>query len=216
MGIRALCAAAAVVAGMGSAEAATVANYDFWLRYEGTAFRDLSYASADETTDIDFYGSTGPKEMPDGVKSTLFRGLQIGDVIRAVVQVVHPDVPVEDDPYYGNGGRTPICQIGPWDCTATNYTFPQTDGFFLAFDDVWDLDLKVVVGSAFIVDFWAGAYGNGIETTDDGLYLYTYNRSHDTFTVVDQPAPVPLPATAALLPMGIGALAMMRKRRKSG
>lgn len=58
--------------------------------------------------------------------------------------------------------------------------------------------------------------------TWDGNLSGTVGYSYDArpfFTSADatwtvQPAPVPLPSTAALLPLGIGALAVMRKRRR--
>lgn len=54
---------------------------------------------------------------------------------------------------------------------------------------------------------WDGEEGQIIYTSDNRPY---YEEVRATLT----PAPVPLPATVALLPFGIGAFAVMRRRRR--
>lgn len=59
---------------------------------------------------------------------------------------------------------------------------------------------------------WDGEVG-GFFYQDDG---YPWSRSvRAGMSLGEAPAPVPLPAGAALLPFGLGALAVMRKRRRS-
>lgn len=217
MSIRTLCVAAAIAVGVGQAEAATTVDYDLWLRYEGTAFTSIDYAESGPDGDLLFEGDTSVDAMLPGTKSHLFGSVAIGKIVHLVMKIVHPDIPVEDNPYYGNGGRTPICQMGAWDCTGTNYTssdfrngIPGVD-FANARDDEWSLMGSILPGSTVFVSFWAFGHAPYPHYSDDGAYQYWYDSEYSSFTVV--PSPVPLPATAALLSIGIGALAMMRRRQ---
>ncbi|MGN7867811.1 VPLPA-CTERM sorting domain-containing protein [Paracoccus sp. 22332] len=211
MGIRALCAAAAVVVGVGSAaEAATTVSYDLWLRYEGTAFTSAFHETTGDP-DTTVTGDFAADDMLPGMKSYLFGAIPVGEVIHFVATMVHPDQPVEDDPYYGNGGRTPVCQFGVWDCTKTNYIDPTK--FLFSWDDKWQVAGGVETGSTLMVELWSTSLPFPMYS-DDGRYSYGYDYEYSYFTVVADPAPVPLPATAALLPLGIGALALMRRRRR--
>lgn len=219
MSFRSLVAAAAVVVGIGqAAEAATYteATYNLFVRYEGTAFSDVSFHPIAH----DHYGFDGKDIQADdtslGLKSYLFGIPTIGTIFQFAVTVMHPDVPFHV-PYYGNGGYTPACQLGPWGCTATDQTEISPGGFSLAYDDDWWTSVDAQVGSSFEVNF--SSTHSPTQTpyvTADGnhWYWYDYETSYFTVLAVDAPAPVPLPATAALLPLGIGALAVLRKRRK--
>lgn len=220
MKLGAIVAAAVVAVGVGQAEAATysTATYDMFVRYEGTAFTRVSFAPITH----DHYGfedkdiEAGDTSL--GLKSYLFGLPAIGTIFQFSITLVQPHVPVEDDYYYGNGGRTPVCQLGPWDCTATNYTEIRPNGFSAYHDDEYWMNVSTAVGSTFDVGFWsthAREQGRPFIAAD-GNHYYWYNDEYSRFTVLDvnAPAPVPLPATAALLPLGIGTLAMMRKRRR--
>lgn len=219
MGIRALCAAAAVVVGVGSAaEAATYTSvsYDMFVRYDGTAFTDVDYYPiahdhySFENKDI----SAGDTSL--GLKSHLFGLPAIGTIFQFTVNILHPDIPYHV-PYYGNGGSTPVCQLGPWNCTATDQTNISANSFSLAYDDDWWMSVNAQEGSTFEVGL--SAIYSGVQTpliTADGMHMYWYDYETSYFTIlgVSQPAAVPLPATAALLPLGLGALAMLRRRRR--
>lgn len=219
MGIRSLCAAAAVVVSVGQAEAATFTTkmYDLFVQYEGTAFYDVDLAPIKH----DHYGfedkdiEAGDTSL--GLKSYIFGLPAIGTIFQFSLKIMHPDVPFHV-PYYGNGGTTPVCQLGPWDCTSTDQTSLGPNGFSLAYDDDWWMSVQPEVGKSF--DVWFSAKYSAVSTphvTADGIHYYWYNDERSRFTVlaVSEPAPVPLPATAALLPLGIGALAAMRKRRRN-
>jgi hypothetical protein len=70
---------------------------------------------------------------------------------------------------------------------------------------------------------------DGLWTDFGGFNRFSWNAGTGAITLLDdgtpweqvtqlsltEVAPVPLPATAALLPLGLGALAMMRRRRKA-
>ncbi|VDS07595.1 hypothetical protein PARHAE_00772 [Paracoccus haematequi] len=219
MGIRALCAAAAVVVGVGSAaEAATyrTTSLEMTVRYDGTHFSDVSYYDAKEGDAI-FQGDVEAGDTSLGLQSYLFGFPEIGTVFDFIVTVIVPLVPI-DDYYYGNGGRTPVCQLGPWDCTDTNRTYGGNESIFLAWDDDWIVEGPLQVGQSIEV-FYHMIYGgnDGIMYTNDGSHVYSHEIEYSYFTVlsVDRISPVPLPATSALLPLGLGALAVLRKRRKS-
>lgn len=221
MYIRSLCAAAVVAVGVGQADAATVVNYDLWLRYEGTAFEDVFYASTDPESNYYVEGDFAADAMLPGMKSHLFGSIAIGDIIHMMMRIVHPEVPDDNDLVHGNGGRTPICKIGAWSCVKTNYTsaagfsgWPNEDVFTIAYEDIWYLTGETSIGSHITANFWTGAADFPF-TSDDGRYWYWYDYEFSNFTVVPPPSPVPLPATVALLPLGVGALALMRRRRRS-
>ncbi|MFC3628187.1 hypothetical protein ACFOM8_01870 [Paracoccus angustae] len=219
MGIRSLCAAAVAVVGIGqAAEAATytTTNYDLTVRYEGTVFDSVLYSSLFGEEDDKYYGYVPAGDTSLGLQSYLFGAPAISTTFRFTVSILDPLVPITE-PFYGNGGRTPVCQLGPWDCTRTNRTSLDPYGFFLAWDDDWIISGAPTVGSSIEVFFHA-IYGDteGTFYTTDRSHAYSYSFETSNFTVlsVNDPAPVPLPATAALLPLGLGALAVMRKRRR--
>ncbi len=218
MGIRVLCAAAVVAVGVGQAEAATYTTleYDMFVRYEGTSFSDVSFHPISHS----HYGfdrkdiEAGDTSL--GLKSYLFGLPAIGTIFQFSLKVVHPHIPVPE-PYYGNGGRTPVCQLGPWDCTSTNTTGFYGSQVMAAKDDEWWMYLSPTVGASFDVGFWSTYARPGSPfVSADGDHWYWYRDEASRFTVlsVSSPAPIPLPATAVLLPVAIGALAMKRKRRK--
>lgn len=205
----------AVAAALGicqAANAATIVEADLWLRYEGTAFSNLTHASTIDP-DYEYQGDLAAGDTLPGVQSYLFGPMTVGDIVRLSIKIVHPDVPVLDDRYYGNGGRTPVCQFGAWDCTETNSTQFIDKGFALAFDDKWSMKIGTQVGDGATVNFWS-TYVSSPIVSDDGEFVYWYGDEDSFFTVVPPPSPVPLPAAAALLPMGIGALAVLRRRRR--
>lgn len=221
MSIRSVIGAAVVAVGMGSAaDAATYtrASYDLTVRYDGTSFSGVHYSNIDPEIPDQHFSEVAPDDRSLGLKSHLFGLPEFGTVFQFVVDIVHPDVPGLSDPYYGNGGRTPVCQLGPWDCTETNKTSIDPLGFYLQWDDDWYMNVPAQAGSSFFVYYSAtyGSNGPGTQFTDNGNgYSYESEDSYFTVIAVNSPAPVPLPATAALLPLGIGALALMRRRRRS-
>ena len=78
--------------------------------------------------------------------------------------------------------------------------------------------MNFMVGSVFDVGFWSTyARQDGPFVTTDGLHGYFYVDEYSQFTILDikDLAPVPLPSAIALLPLGLGALAFMRKRRRT-
>lgn len=213
VGIKAMCAAAALAIGAGQAEAATytTVNYDLYLRYEGSVFTDftaIDLASGRE------YSSPGyPIEDPLGlnVPNKKFPSVAVGDIVRFIATVIFPDDPNEVVGQYGNGGSAPFCSVAGVSCVNTEYTRRTGPyGFDLKYSDQFAISGNAQVGSAFTYSH----YYTGDWFSNDGRMWYYAWDSQAVFTVVDTPAPVPLPATAALLPLGIGALALMRRRRR--
>lgn len=221
MGIRSLCAAAAVAVGVGQAEAATTVDYDLWLRYEGTDFLGLEYFEPEGEevySDVDLYRV----DYTSGFTPLEFGDLLIGDIIRFVATVIYPDDPDEWINSYDNGGTAPVCSIGTYDCTNTTLTDPDNNGGIRLAASYGDRDFFGLpeLGGTFEYFHFANPYAEGpdglpYQITADGRYYYTTWDEIAHFTVVPEPAPVPLPATAALLPIGIGALALMRRRRRT-
>lgn len=163
MGIRALCAAAAVVVGVGQAEAATY-NVMFTI-----ARADHVYYPADNSE----YTITPLGE---------WRGMLVNSPLRGLLKLEE--------------GITPILSVGG------KFLFGGGDAENYADGSWWQTNET-------LYDYltWTGAEGTWMRRED--------NLPDYLFVDADiQLAPVPLPATAALLPMGIGALALMRKRRR--
>lgn len=207
MGIRALCAAAAVVAGVGAVEAATftVEQYDYRLLYGGTTFYNVVYKDYETQTEKDLgeiHSTADPFKIPHR-----FSELKAGDYVELHITAHIPDEPEYDTD--GNGGFTSVCRIGPFDCSGiVRGVLPG-----LHLYNIGDLfDIKKI--------------GDTITQSEDGYAGMFYNLEFGDlhywaptaeFTIVEDlaVAPVPLPATAALLPLGIGALALMRRRRRA-
>lgn len=168
MGIRALCAAAAVAVGVGSAaEAATVSDHDVAI-----TLNDVFYMC----------NYCNPGERPPTGDTAL--GLKKG-----VMEIGHLSI-IED------AGRL-------------DYTLTFTGGRVIGTDlqktnSIW-------------TDYWGfNQFSWDAQTLVGSIRLY--NDSIPWESVVNigiaDISTVPLPATAALLPMGIGALAVVRKRRR--
>ena len=215
-------AAAAVAVGVVQAEAATVVSYDLTMRYEGTTYTDLTVIDYGSNGDDwqDYYFESLVAEKTSIALPTLREGLKIGTevVFRALLTV--PDDPYDYNnwpDYYGfdNGGRAIRCEIAGVDCvTGMTATFPEPN---ILFGEYRSMHFGKRIGDKFYYTFNTGYWSSLLL---DWGRIHFFNRTA-TFSILSynstvQPAPVPLPASVALLPLGLGAFAMMRKRRKSG
>lgn len=175
MGFRVLCAAAAVVAGVGSADAATVTH-------------DIVFTVTD-AYDLTSYFDYEIEEMVE-VRTDLpgFWGFATGSSTRGILEIV----------------ETVATQLTVRLVVAGTAVFEADDA-------------SGTIEAFYAVSGISGYKMDGLRWTGtSGKLEYTYDGSPD-FTFADATislAPIPLPATAALLPMGIGALAWMRKRRR--
>lgn len=207
VGLKAMCATAALMVGVGQAEAATTVNYDLWLRYEGTSLYDLSYYEIDGSNEYEEANYTADATTP--FKPVKFGDLITGAMIRFTATVEYPDPPTS----FTETTISP-CQLGAEDCTYFNYANMNQDGRIRLYNFFGDYMLSGYPTAGGTLSYWFDSFGTVEDrTTADGVYKYRTRGETANFTVV-QPAPVPLPVTAALLPVGLGALAMMRKRRK--
>lgn len=210
-------AAAWAAIGIGqAADAATVKDYDLYLRYEGTSFYNFVFYDKWNNYD-DTYGNYYPAEDPLGLKvpNKNFPGLAVGDIVRFIATIIFPDNPNQLIGQYDNGGRAPVCLVGKTSCTNTEHAVMRGshDGFRIDYSDLISIAGSKQVGSEFVYShFYPGNW-----SSDDGRWDYYAWYTDAYFTVVridDALAPVPLPATAALLPLGLGAMALMRRRRR--
>lgn len=152
MSIRSICAAAVVVIGVGEAEAATVENYDLYLRYEGTEFLDyVLYDGRDR--DNAYVGERYPAEDPLNlnIPHEMFPTLARGDIVRFIATIVFPEDPMEILEQWDNGGRAPICSIGATSCTNTQSAYQRGafDAFEITFSDSIAIAGSTLVGSQF-------------------------------------------------------------------
>ncbi len=173
MGIGALCAAAAVVMGVGSAaEAATVNIVGKVVQSDYSTGPSWDHSSWTTISLPDYLGI--PVDTPLrgtlSLSERLFNGAVFAWATMHIGGVLVWDFAVHGD-MSGFSGSDP------------NHMFKW-----------YGLD-------------WDGTDGIYEYSSDMGRYL-EYARLEFTL------APVPLPATVALLPIGIGALAMMRRRRR--
>ena len=213
-------AVTSVMAGQAGAATYTVAEYDMQIRYEGTGFTDAYILSLyDLDVDTIFEGDIALGDTTFGFESYLFGKPQVGTVFQFQFKVVHPHEPIEEL-FYGNGGRAPVCQLGPWDCTNVNNTNINGNHISFAWEDAFSSSVHLTKGSVISINFWSEfASHNGpfpFFLSEDGLYGYDYWDEYSQFTILDikDLAPVPLPSAIALLPLSLGALAFMRKRRR--
>ena len=212
MGIRALCAAAAVVVGVGSAAEAATVDYDIDLRYIGTNFWDGHISQEGWVPEAFEFDKMPLEGNPFGLIGK-YGHLSVGEIVKFVAHVIHPDDPDTWIGSFDNGGRAPSCSLAGISCGGINQTYPG-DHFKLY---VWDLSEfygSLIVGDVFSHLLWGPAVTP--QTTSEIYFSAWFEVAEFEVVAVHQPAPapVPLPATAALLPIGIGALTMMRRRRR--
>ena len=190
--------AAAVVVGMGSAADAASLRYD--IRYEGSFLENALIIDA-ETEEELWFGDLNidgaPWELP-----TLYSNAKKGDLFEAYVETEEGD----DE----RGLAAPVCWVGGFNCRNLQpFRYVDPNLFNVVADQfaVWETAGVLTVTS------WGEYDGDGFRFSGDG-YQGSADAITATFTIVEL-APVPLPASVALLPLGIGALAMMRRRRRS-
>lgn len=211
-------AVTSVMAGQAGAATYTVAEYDMQVRYEGTGFTRAYVLSLPDLETV-YEGSIPAGDTTYGFDSYLFGKPQIGTIFQFQLKIVHPHVPIYDF-FYDNGGRAPVCQLGPWDCTGVNITNINGNHIRFGWDDIFSASVTLTKGSVLDINFWS-AYASHdgpypFRISEDGRYGYEYRDEYSQFTIlyIKDLAPVPLPSAIALLPLGIGALAFMRKRRR--
>ncbi len=172
MGIRALCAAAAVVVGVGSAAEAATVDVVFTL-----------------TEAVEHYMPPWDESAWVDTPLLVYNGLAVGSTYNGTLTV-------EDKPF--NGG------IFTW---ATLLIDGKT-----IYDFIVDGDLTAFHGQSEGFIQWTTLDWDGAA----GQFQYNHDiLPYDTIVIGSFAlAPVPLPATAALLPLGIGALAVLRRRRR--
>lgn len=178
VGLKAMCAAAALMVGVGQAEAAVMPSpygtYDVEFTLEGV------YSACNITCE-------DPVQVP-------YAGMSLGDTQRGVLDIregSNPYTIVVDFSWVGGVLADDLELIGTVGNSYANSLY-----FALSWERIGGLFTGMFTGVNYPLN-------NGdIEQLNDFR-----------FTEI---APVPLPMAGTLLPVGIGALAMMRKRRKSG
>lgn len=234
MSIRAFFAAIIFTVGLGgAASAATVYNISMKLKYEGTFYTDGQVYFYEPDADGNERGFEFDRYLADGNAlgiPVLNEKLKIGKNTKFSAEVSVPDEPSECLDYYcyDNGGRTENCIIAGVDCgyVSTVYLNDQLS-FGIDGSSYSSLSSGLKAGQSLSYTFNLG-YFSSLDIDGGGVNFF--NRTarftllkdakivplrERTLAATFDPAPVPLPATAALLPLGIGALAMMRKRRRS-
>lgn len=205
MGIKVLAVAAVMALGFGRAEAASV-KYD--LRYEDTVL-DEAVIWDSETGDLlwDFLES-GPLSVHNALwdLSAFQTGERKGDITDAYLEY-------EEYLDFGDSGYgyiAPVCWVGSFNCEVQKgerVVWPEL--FHVATDSF----VVERIGSSLHATTWGLYDGDGFSISGNG-YEGSAASITSIYTIVEL-APVPLPASVALLPLGIGALAMMRRRRRS-
>lgn len=217
-----LAAAALAVGTAGQAGAATftVAEYDLTLRYEGTKFIDAIVFNPFDDEPAFFEGDIAIGDETYGVVSPIFGTIPMGSNLNFRFKLTQPAEEYYES-YAGNGGRAPICQFGPLDCTSTNFVSIEDNTISFAFEDKFWTSFELDEGSVFDVGIFSEFARNVSDfpsfLTTDGLNGFYYWDEISSFTILDvnDLAVVPLPAAWALMPLGFGGLALIRRRRRS-
>lgn len=201
MGIRALCAAAAVVVGAGSA--ADAATYRYELTYQNSLFSDAEVWRI-EPEELLFAGNLNSTDDLWGIPTAL-PGIVPGT--KVMFELIF------------DAGKVVRCMIGSFDCHPGKTVYARW-GESPIFTEHEFMEMRfsgeAQIGTLVELYDIRNAAGHVFSTPD--YYISVWSR-YSYFTVSDLTpgiAPVPLPATAALLPLGIGALAILRRRRRSG
>lgn len=105
------------------------------------------------------------------------------------------------------------CAVGPMTCDQNledYYGFYHNDPLFFGGENFYiQLDGRIAAGTT--IEVWDIEAYHGHVFKGDRFEAQVRNRN--TYFEIVSIAPVPLPMTAALLPLGIGGLAMLRRRR---
>lgn len=213
MRIRSVVAVAMLVIGVGQAEAATIVGVNMKLRYEGTYYDEgFVYVSEydsegeDKSFILDNYLADG-NDLGIPVLDT---DLKIGDKTHLSAKFLVPDDQNQIVDYYDNGGQSLHCHLGNISCGATE-VYISDDWLSFAWSEYSSLYSGFKSGDTLRYTFNLGYYSS---LYFDWGWVHFKNRTAVFTLLADaQVAPVPLPETAALLPLGLGALAMMRRRR---
>lgn len=208
MGIRSMVAAA--VLAVGSGQAADAAIYHYELTYKDTLFYNVEIYDHNkfDPDDPDTYASIHyenllASEDPFGLP-TFQPNISPGDTLSFYMET--------------QGDRISSCRLGNFHCH--RWYDPYWTGWSDTPLTIWEegfrvsfFDRNINVGTE--VTLWDAEHMSslGIVARSDDYTMLAGGRIA-YFTVTDL-APVPLPAGAALLPVGIGALAVMRRRRRS-
>jgi hypothetical protein len=208
----------AVALGLGSAaNAATLVNVNLALRYDGTYYSDGGVWFYDDDENGNPRDFTFDNYLADGNElgiSTLNPRLKLGARSNFKATLSVPDDQNQVLGYYDNGGRALSCSIGRVDCGYVGIVNLSASHLSLGIDDSMysSLSSGLSAGSRLYYTFNLGYYSS--QNFDWGG-VYFFNRTA-YFTLLKDAkiSPVPLPASAALLPLGLGALTLMRKRRR--
>lgn len=206
-----------------AADGSTLASFHLKLRYEGTSYSD-GWIVQDDGEEGEIWESFGyiladsyhlglpvydPKLRP-GDKTSFKATLTIPDDHNQYI----------DD--FDNGGRASGCKLGHLDCSSGVTSTSPTS---ILWGEYQSLSFRPEVGSTLSFLYNLDYTGSTL-SLDWGTVIF-HNRWAD-FTVTDvvqsklttvspgDVAPVPPPAGIALLPVGLAALAFVRKRRRLG
>ena len=208
---KALAVAAAMTIGISQADAAVV-KYDIDLRYLGTTFRDVIIYVNNPAQDVFVTETMGLEGNPFGITG-MQSGLTYGQTVKFTAEVHFPENQDEWISAYDNGGRAYNCMLGNASCDSITQAYQWEDSIGLFYDDSLDFVGELKVGGKFTNRSWRPWVQDRYEW---GSFYAEWETAEFEVLKINQPqpAPVPLPATAALLPLGVGALAVLRKRRK--
>lgn len=194
---------AAVLAAGYVAGAADAATFHYRLTYDRTLFSDVNYYTSTSDGDI-HHVSLSSADDPWGLP-LLFAGLTAGHSYD-----FHAEI--SDDTVVS-------CSIGTFDCK------PDFDPYFgytstapLMFgDELFHVrfgETKNTTTTMLVSDVHDGNYAGFYVAQGDAMINV---RTRSTYFTVSEPAPapVPLPAGIALLPAGIAALAVLRRRKRA-
>lgn len=184
VGLKAMCAAAALMVGVGQAEAATVLDVEFTITRAVNEYIPVP--------------EEGPDEGFEDVPFEEFWGVKVGDTVNAVFTYA--------EEWVGNQKS-----LRASFSVADQLLFRGTLSRGMPWEMAWAGISDHTSSPEYFALEWDGVGMGTLEYTHD--FRPWFPTVEATWSVVS-PAPVPVPMTAALLPFGIGALAMMRKRRK--
>ena len=137
MVVRALCAAAAVVVGAGSAaNAASIHRFDMVLRYEGTYYDNISAGSFGDDGIEFYYDKYFADGNPFGIP-VLDPHLNVGDetTFKATLSIPKVQNQIKEGNYYDNGGRALNCRIAGLDCGYISTVYYSNDRLDLGIDE---------------------------------------------------------------------------------